>query len=121
MFTAAPAAGPEIAAPGTTVPLGATPSRHLSGGLLALAELNAGTNNEVVDVLVTAAPEQLIDEKPLNPELPNALDRYTNGVGPLNEPMPPRSWFFWSPVTSQLKPKRGEYCAVWGTLLVSRL
>ena len=34
--------------------------------------------------------------------------------------MPPRSWLTWSPVTSQLKPKRGETWPFVGTLLVCR-
>ena len=63
------------------------------------AALNAGTASDAVGVGAAVAGDRA---KPLRPELPNAFERYTNGGGPLKEPTPPRSWFFWSPVTSQL-------------------
>jgi len=79
--------------------------------------LNAGTAREVAPVVT---PSQVSVLKPLSPELPNALERYTNGGGPLNEPMPPRTWLRWSPVTSQLMPMRGEICAFCGSTSVER-
>src|SRR4051812_37536290 len=80
VFTAAPSAS---VAPG--FPAAAA---HDVGGVAMFAALNVGTASEVVP-LVT--PLQVSAANPLRPELPNALERYTNGGGPLNEPMPPRS------------------------------
>src|SRR5665213_1858899 len=82
VLTAEPADGPTIVAPGIVLPAN-VPLAHVVGGLVMFAALNVGTNSDVFELAVSAAPLHVSATKPLEPELPNALERYTYGGGPL--------------------------------------
>ena len=72
------------------------------GGLATDAALNTGGRFVVL--------LQVSCEKPLRPEFWYSLDIHTKAGWPVKMPTPPRSWLRPSPVTSQLKPTRGEIC-----------
>src|SRR6185312_12935943 len=73
--------------------------------------LNAGA-----DPLLLAWPH--VSWPSATPLLEYMFDIHTNAGAPWKSPVPPRSWFFWSPVMSQLKPMRGENCQFPDGILV---
>src|SRR5258708_2767667 len=98
-----------VVAPGRSGPAAGWNGAHDVGGVAMLAALNAGGRVEVaLFPWFAAVPPQVSEAYPLSPEFPNAFDRYTKGGVPVKYPIPPRSWFVWSPVISQLKDRRGE-------------